>query len=116
MKKYFFVVLICFLNLSLFAQNFEIPENIKLETKEDYKKYEQDILNAINWTKKVSLSEQKMKRKKVNAFLFKWMSGTPSVSIEISQGLTPFMDCSECLMSFMNGWTKYSLENNYSKG
>lgn len=42
------------------------------------------------------------------------MSGSPTVSIELVSGIVPF-DCADCLMSFMSGWTEYSLENNYSK-
>ena len=44
----------------------------------------------------------------------KWMSGSPTVSIELVSGIVP-LDCADCLMSFMSGWTKYSLENDYSK-
>lgn len=115
MTKIIYTLLVSFISINLYAQEFEIPENVKLENQEDYKKYEQDILNAINWTQETPLREQESKRKEINAFLIKWMSGSPTVSIELSQDLVPFMDSAECLMSFMNGWTKYSLENNYSK-
>ncbi len=112
------LLLIAFLSafcLSLNAQEFEIPDTIALNNEADYKKHETNVLNAINWVQATPIGEQKNKRKEVNAFLFKWMSGSPNVTIELSQDLVPFMDCSDCLVSFMNGWTKFSLENNYSK-
>jgi hypothetical protein len=51
----------------------------------------------------------------VNAYLMQWMTGTPTVSIEVSQAVAPFMACADCLMAFLAGWTKYRLENDYSK-
>jgi len=38
------------------------------------------------------------------------MMGSPDVSIEISADVVTFMDCADCLLIFMCGWTKYSLE------
>ncbi len=42
------------------------------------------------------------------------MSGSPDVSIDIVSGLVPLQDANY-LMMFMSGWTKYSLEHDYSK-
>lgn len=97
-----------------FAQEVEIPNDLKLETPEDYKKTEQLVLNAAEWLLKTPISENTSKRKEINTFLMKWMSGSPTVSIELVSGIVP-LDCGDCLMLFMSGWTKYSLENDYSK-
>ena len=45
----------------------------------------------------------------------KWMSGSPTVTIEVSQKIVTFLDCPECLMAFLGGWTKYSLETGDNK-
>jgi len=109
-------MLICLLlvSTSLLAQEVEIPNDLKLENAEDYKKTEQLVLNSTEWLLKTPISENQSKRKEINTFLMKWMSGSPTVSIELVSGIVP-LDCADCLMSFMSGWTKYSLENNYSK-
>jgi len=109
-------MLICllFLSTSLLAQEVEIPNDLKLENAEEYKKTEQLVLNSTDWLLKTPISENPNKRKEINAFLMKWMSGSPTVSIELVSGIVP-LDCPDCLMSFMSGWTKYSLENDYSK-
>ena len=39
------------------------------------------------------------------------MTGSPNVSIELSEKIVTYMDCGECLMMFMGGWTKYALES-----
>ncbi len=107
----FCFLLICSSNL--FAQDIEIPEDLKLETDEDYKGTEPLVIDAIEWLQNTPITQNPAKRKEVNAFLFIWVSGSPTVSIQLVSGLTP-TDCAECLLIFMGGWTKYSLENDYS--
>lgn len=107
------LILLLFVSTSLFAQEVEIPSNVKLESTEDYKNTEGLVLNSTDWLLKTPISEKTEKRKEINAFLMKWMTGSPSVSIELVSGIVP-LDCPDCLLSFMSGWTKYSLENNYS--
>ena len=93
------------------GQDFQVPKNYTFEKKEDYAKYEKEIINCIIWLEKTLINKQQDKRKEVNAFLIKWLEGSPYVSIEISQDIVTFLDCSDCLMIFMGGWAKYSLEN-----
>ncbi len=114
MKHFSAILFLSFLSFNLVAQEVTIPKNIKLETEADYKKSEPLVLKSIEWIQKTPLSENAAKRKELNGFLIQWMSGSPNVSIEIAPNLVP-MDAAECLMAFMSGWAKYSLENNYSK-
>jgi len=114
MNKIKTLIFLLFVSTSLLAQEVEIPNDIKLENAEDYQKTEKLVLNSTEWLLKTPVSENPEKRKEINAFLMKWMSGSPSVSIELVSGIVP-LDCGDCLMSFMSGWTKYSLENEYSK-
>jgi len=114
MNKIKMLICLLFVSTSLLAQDVEIPSDLKLENAEDYKETEQLVLNSTEWLWKTPISENPNKRKEINAFLMKWMSGSPTVSIELVSGIVP-LDCADCLMSFMSGWTKYSLENDYSK-
>lgn len=109
-------LLMCLLWISTIslAQEFQIPSELQLETAEDYKKTEQLVLEATDWLLKTPVTSNPSERKEVNAFLMKWISGSPSVSIELVSRIVP-TDCGECLMSFLSGWTKYSLQNDYSK-
>jgi len=114
MNKVKVLILMLFVSTGLMAQEIEIPLEMNFENTDDYKNAEQLVLDASDWLLNTPLSEDSIKRKEVNSFLMRWMSGTPSVSIELVSGIVP-LDCLDCLMSFMSGWTKYSLENDYSK-
>ena len=114
MNKIKMLICLLFVSASLLAQNVDIPSDLKLENAEDYKKTEHLVLNSTEWLLKTPISKNPSKRKEINAFLMKWMSGNPTFSIELVSGIVP-LDCADCLMSFMSGWTKYSLENDYSK-
>lgn len=108
------LVLLFFIGKALLAQEVDIPNGLKLQNTEDYEKTEQLVVDCTDWLLKTPISENPEKRKEINAFLMKWMSGSPTVSIELVPGIVP-LGCEECLMSFMSGWAKYSLENDYSK-
>lgn len=107
-------LLLLFVGGNVMAQELEIPEDIKLETAADYEVTEALVLESIAWLQDNPVASNPTKRKELNRFLIKWISGSPSVTIELLSGLAP-IDCPECLISFMGGWTKYSLENDYSK-
>lgn len=95
-----------------FSQEFIIPNNVKLKSSEDYKKYETDILNCINWLENTPVNQKSEKRTIANAFLMQWATGTPSVTIEMqSFQLDLTKKNAGLLMSFMGGWIKYSIEN-----
>ena len=114
MKKLLTTLLFLLITFNFTAQNIEINENIQLESESDYKATEGLVLQGIEWILKNPITLEPEKRKEINGFLIKWMSGSPTVSIELIPKLIP-VECPECLMAFLSGWTKYSLENGYSK-
>ncbi len=96
----------------LLAQEFEIPPNYQLVEAEDYAPYEQDVINCVEWLTKTPLNEQPDKRKEANAFLIKWLMGSPYVHLEINSNIITFMESSpDLLMIFMGGWAKYALKS-----
>jgi len=98
--------------LCTYAQDFEVPQNYILKEKGDYAKYQADVLKAIDWLQKTSWAGQAEKRKQVNGFLIEWMTGSPTVSIEIGSGVTKLADKNNnLLIVYMAGYTKYVLEN-----
>lgn len=100
------------ISLGLFGQDFNVPKDYKLVKAEDYAPHEQEIINCVDWLIKTPLNEQPEKRKEANAFLLKWLTGSPNVSLEIKQEIVTFMGTSpDLLMIFMGGWAKYSLES-----
>jgi Tfp pilus assembly protein PilF len=89
------------------------PENtdFKLETPEDYAKYEDDVVNSFNYLMTSPVNKDVVMRRDLSAFLLRWVTGSPNVSIEISADVVTYLDCEECLLIFMGGWTKYAIES-----
>lgn len=100
----------------IYAQNFKIPNNYRFEKPDDYKKYEEDIINCIDWLEESPLDENEAKRKEANMFLKTWLTGSPNVTIELNSNIISFSEnVPDLLMIFMGGWTKFILENPESK-
>ncbi|MBC5774896.1 hypothetical protein H8S95_12540 [Pontibacter sp. KCTC 32443] len=110
MKKAIFTLLISALSISAYAQNFEVPQNYKLVAKEDYAPYEQDIVNCVNWLAETPVNQETDKRQEANAFLFKWVSGSPNVHVELNDKVVTFIGTSpELLLVYLGGWAKRSI-------
>lgn len=111
MKRVIGILLVAVLAIEAVAQEFEVPKNYVFSNKEDYAKYEVDILKSIDWLINTPINIQPEKRKDLNTFVMGWLTGSPNVSIDIKTEIVNFMDPNpELLMIFMCGWTKYSLE------
>jgi hypothetical protein len=85
-------------------------------TKEGFVKSETAVINTIDWLENTPLNQQAGKRKQLYATFMAWLTNSPTVTIDIETKITPFArKNSDLLFMFMGGWTKYSLQNNYSK-
>jgi len=110
----FLVAILLFTNKAI-CQDFDVPGNYQLESREDYSKYEKDIVNAAKWLVATPLNEQEAKRKEVSAFVVKWISGSPNVNVEINPAIMDFEKKNKgMLVIYMASSAKYVLENNYS--
>ena len=115
MKKCLTIIILFFtFYFGLNAQSVDIPKDVKLETKEDYQRSESLVIESIDWLSKNPITYKRNKRKELNAFLLMWVSGSPTVSVELVEGIVP-SECPDCLMMLIGGWVKYSLTNDYSK-
>ena len=105
-------LLLPFLLLSTFlnAQGIDIPEGLEMKTSEDHEKYEPQVLQAMDWLMETPVNEQKEERKKLNAFIVAWLTGTDKVTVILSPKILTFTECSECLVIYMGGWASYVLE------
>lgn len=111
MKKLFGILMFSILTFNLVAQEFEVPKNCILAKGEDYAKYEGEILKGIDWLLKAPMATQPEKRREVNRFVMTWLTGSPTVTVNIKPEIVNFMNPNpDLLMVFMCGWTKYSIE------
>lgn len=98
--------------IGLNAQTFEVPEKTKFEGRSEYAKYEPEVLECINWLEKTPVDQEEEKRKKASSFFLIWISGSPSVTIEINHIATSLSKKNaDLLFTYMGGWTKYMINN-----
>lgn len=89
-----------------FAQaGFDLPQNIELKTKEDYARYEDDIIKAAEWLAETDLDKEVKMRQLAGKFVMEWMAGTPTVTIELNEPLVKVFDENPSFMAifFANG-------------
>lgn len=113
--QFLFLIVLLIISNNLHAQNDKLLDSLP-KTKEEYIKSEPFIINTINWLEHTPLNQQVELRKERNAQLIAWITNSPQVSLEIEPYLLPFYSKNlELLAIFMGGYTKYVLENAYSK-
>ncbi len=116
MKKLLCLLLFSVVFSNAFTQELNIPAIDDIKSEADYARYEKDVIACANWLENTPLNQDREKRTSANAFMVKWISGSPAVSIGIDEMVTKLADKNEqLLVLFMSGWTRYALENNYSK-
>lgn len=105
------LVSVC-IGTSAFSQTFEVPEKTKFEGRSEYAKYEPEVLACINWLENTPVNEEEEKRTKANTFFLIWISGSPTITIEINRIATSLSKKNaDLLFTYMGGWTKYMINN-----
>lgn len=114
--KRIFILIPCFFALSKgFAQQFSIPQNVQLHSKDDYIKYEKDIIATADWLQATPVGNDDATRKQANTFLMQWVTGSSTVNVNVNADFIGKL-CdknSDLLMMFIAGYTRNALQNNY---
>lgn len=84
MKQLFFSALF-FLSIVSFSQDFSKFENYPLETKEDFHKAEDLVMQGINYMFTTPFDKKDLKRYQALGFVMNWMEGTPEYRFNIDQ-------------------------------
>ncbi|MTH15979.1 hypothetical protein [Flavobacterium sp. LC2016-01] len=114
MKKTLITFIITlFVTISMNSQTkFDLPENIELKRDSDYAKYENDIVSAAKWLEETDLNTETDKRKQVDAFIIKWVSGTPNITVEMNSCLMKlYGKNNELLALYMASYSAYFIQN-----
>jgi hypothetical protein len=114
---YLFTMFLLAISLNCMAQLSPVPKSYSLTTAEDYNKYEKDIINVINWLEQTPWDSKSGERQIANSFFLAWMSGSPTVTVEVSDDiLMKIMEKNkELLFAYMGGYTKYTLQTRADK-
>ena len=85
-------------------------------TKEQFIASEPNVLATIDWLENTPFNQEQDKRKQLNATFIAWLTNAPTVTLEINADVLTFTKKNpDLLVIFMGGWTRYALQNNYSK-
>jgi tetratricopeptide (TPR) repeat protein len=99
-----------------YSQTYEVPKNYAFKKAEDYKQYESSVIDAANWLENTPLDQEIDKRKDVSTFLVAWVSGSPSVSIELQEDIVGFMGKNpDLFVIYMGAYTRFMLEHRGSE-
>ncbi|MEK6152596.1 hypothetical protein WIW50_05025 [Flavobacteriaceae bacterium 3-367] len=114
-SKGILAVFFLFLTAYSSAQESQLLSEVPV-TKEQFIASEKKVLGTIEWLENTPINEEKEKHKAQYALLVAWLTNSPTVTLELNANVLTFTNKnSELLVFFMAGWTKYALENNYSK-
>ncbi|WP_426491204.1 hypothetical protein [Hymenobacter sp. 102] len=92
--------------------SYQPPVNYAFQTPDDYAEYEPQVIATVNWLEKTPLSQQPEVRKQADQFLFQWISGSSSVSVQLQKYVADLAGReSELLILFMGGWARYQLQH-----
>lgn len=115
LKRILVLILLIVACFNSFAQDQELLDELP-KTKEEFVQSEKKVLGTITWLENTPLDQDAKKHQQQYAYLTAWITNSPTVTITLNANVVTFTKKnSELLMFFMAGWTKYVLENNYSK-
>lgn len=110
--KHLIFILLCIFSNNAFTQDLDLENAGKIEFKgkEDFAKFEKDLVKYINWLESNSLNHPL--RQNVHALVIKWAEGAPNVTIDINEYMVDFSKKNpEFLVLFIGGWIKQALKN-----
>lgn len=103
--KYVIFLIFVLAAINTKSQDFKIPN---YKTKEDYINKKDNVIEVCDWL--ISNSIDTKNRKEANAYLMKWIAGSPIVSVGISEYVLKLTDKNpDFLVLFIAGWIKNDL-------
>ena len=105
------IFIACLWTLVLDAQvGPNIPDSLVMHSAKDYDNHMALAKKSLAWLINTPLDEHVHKRNEVNAFVMLWLSGSPTITLEIDSKATPFIHEDETLIfPFIHGMALYQL-------
>ncbi|MDR0321376.1 MAG: hypothetical protein LBI28_07715 [Treponema sp.] len=92
------------------TRRFEVPRNYSFVTEADFRRYEADILECIDYLESAPVDDLSNDRRRINTFFLEWLTNVPYVHIIIDGSVIELCDKNaNFLITFMGGWTKHVL-------
>lgn len=111
MKTFFLITSLYFLSLCGWSQTFEVPKNYNLSTAEDFRSYNDDIIQCAFWLYDKPYDAKREKHREAQEFFFSWLVGTPDVKIEVTGKVAKLTKSNpDLLLIYMISFAKTVLE------
>lgn len=86
------------------------------ETKEEFVASEPQVIATVDWIENTPIDENEEMHKFQYALLIQWLTNSPTVTLELNAYVMDYTKKNgDLLVVFMGGWTKYALQNEYTK-
>jgi len=119
MKSLFLLVLCLFMRADIVAQEGhcpKLPVQYAWETGADYEKDRDLVKKTLRWLCQTPLAVDVQQRSLANAFVLEWLTGVPSVTIEIKTENLPFYKSNpDLLFTFIHGMALYKMDHEDEK-
>jgi hypothetical protein len=98
------------------AQTDSLLQNPLPTTKEEFTASEPRVIHTINYLETTPIDKQGDDWRAQAGILTAWLTKAPEVTVDINEKTTPFIKKNpELLFIYIGGWTRYVLQNGYSK-
>lgn len=88
----------------------EIPKEYQWDTPQEYAVDEASVTEVLKWLCSEPLGLNIQKRSLANAYVMEWITGSPSIRLEVNSEVFPFLEeHPELLFSLIQGMAFYSL-------
>src|SRR5690554_5637126 len=94
MKRFLLVIFLMTASICSFSQEFNLPD-YQIQSPKDCDKYNNDVLNAIDWLISTPPNKELKKQQKTKEFLIQWMTETKAVSIYLDTDIVNFFEKNE---------------------
>lgn len=117
MKPYLLLTVSVFtLSFGAAAQADSLLHNPLPKTREEFTASEPKVISTINYLEATPIDKQGEAWKAQAALFVGWLTNSPQVTIDLDAKTTKIGQRNpELLIIFMGGWTRYVLQNGYSK-
>jgi hypothetical protein len=104
------------LSIGVRAQTDSLLHDPLPATKEEFRASESRVINTVNYLETTPIDKQGDAWRIQARLLMAWLTNSPEVTIDINAKTVSFAKKNpELMMVFMGGWTRYVLQNGYSK-
>lgn len=112
-KQFLLFLFVVFTTFVIEAQTVpDLPVGEELETKDDCAEYESNMVEAAIWLEETPLNRGQNTRKDINAFVIKWLTLSPTVTLTLSAPLLEIYGKNDQLLPiYMASYARHYIEN-----